>query len=88
MTLISKDNWGKIVYCVDWFHANNSCQCFVWAPALAAANVAVDQLGKKIHKHLNEMPIFISPWLMTAHWRKQLGKVCDVVLTIPVGTWF
>jgi hypothetical protein len=71
----------------DWFLP---CSCTipcVWTPPPAAADAALDQLGKWIHmRPSNQTHIVIIPRLMTARWRKLLGKICDLVFTIPIGT--
>ena len=70
----------------DWFGEGQTRDKCVWSPPPAAADVAVEMLGKAKHKRPKLEHIFICPRLMTNRWRKQLSKVCDVVLTIPVGT--
>ncbi len=70
----------------DWFCLGQTRNKCLWAPPPAAADVAVDLLGKAKHKRPRMEHIFICPRLMTNRWRKQLSKVCDVIFTIPVGT--
>jgi len=59
---------------------------FVWTPPPAAADVAVELLGKAKHKRPASEHIMIVPCLMTSHWQKQLSKIYDVVFTVPVGS--
>jgi hypothetical protein len=53
----------------DWFHRGHSFGNFVWSPAPAAADVAVEQLGKARHKRPSSSeprprPVesFLDPW--------------------------
>ena len=64
-----------------WFttgHEGDSS--FVWIPAPAAAEVALEQLCLVRPSHL-----FVVPRLLTAYWRKQLGKLSDCMFVIPIG---
>jgi hypothetical protein len=71
----------------DWFVPKSVSTPCVWTPPPAAADAALDQLGKWIHMRPSDtIHIFIAPRLMTSRWRKILGKMCDLVFTIPVGT--
>ena len=54
----------------------------LWAPAPAAADVAVEELRCARHKRQQSTHIFLCPRLMTYRWRQALHKVADVVLTI------
>jgi len=70
-----------------WFttgHIGN--KSLLWLPAPAAAEVALEQLCLARHKRTTSTHIFVVPRLMTAYWRKQLGKVSDVMFTVPIGT--
>jgi hypothetical protein len=58
---------------------------FVWSPAPAAAWIALEELRKARIKRQNSTHIFVCPRLMTPEWLRQLNKVSDVVVTIPVG---
>jgi hypothetical protein len=71
----------------DWFLPKLVDSPCVWTPPPAAADAALDQLGKWIHmRPSNTSHIFIAPRLMTSRWRKFLGKACDLVFTVPIGT--
>jgi len=70
----------------DWFCLGQTRNHCIWAPPPAAADVAAELLGKAKHKRPKLEHIFICPRLMTNHWRKHLSKVCDIILTIPVGS--
>jgi hypothetical protein len=58
---------------------------FVWTPAPAAAWVALEELRKARIKRQQSTHIFVCPRVMTPEWLKQLNKVADVVITVPVG---
>jgi hypothetical protein len=58
---------------------------FLWTPAPAAANYAVEQLRKARHCRQESMHVMVIPRLFTSLWRKQLYKVADVVFEIPAG---
>jgi hypothetical protein len=58
---------------------------FIWTPAPCAAEVAVEKLRKTRHKRQNSMHLIVVPRLMHPHWRKQLYKASDLVLSLLVG---
>jgi hypothetical protein len=49
-------------------------------------DAALEQLGQSIHKRPQHTHIVIVPRLMTYCWRKLLGKICDIIITVPLGT--
>jgi hypothetical protein len=59
---------------------------FLWTPAPAASQYAVEQLRKARHRRQSSMHVMVIPRLFTSLWRKQLYKVADVVFEIPAGT--
>jgi len=71
----------------DWFDLviNQRVDHCLWSPAPAAASVAVEQLCQAQLKRADSTHLIIIPHLMTSRWRKQLSKVADVVLTLPLG---
>jgi len=72
---------------LDWFSSSSARGTYVWTPPPAAADVCLDQLGKFIHmRPYTSVHIVIIPRLMTSRWRKILGKICDLVFTVPLGT--
>lgn len=71
----------------EWFEPRSVSFPCVWTPPSAAADVALDQLGKWIHmRPADTIHIAVIPRLMTSRWRKNLGKICDLVFTLPLGT--
>jgi len=58
---------------------------YLWAPPPAAAEDAVEQMCLAIHKRPHVAHLCVIPRLMTAYWRKTLGKVSDLLFTVPVG---
>ena len=39
------------------------------------------------HIFLNSSHVFVCPAIMTAYWRKTLGKIADTMFTIKAGTF-
>jgi hypothetical protein len=70
----------------DWFTVGHTSMSCIWTPPPTAADVAMEQLSQSIHKRPQHMHLVIVPRLMTFQWRKLLGKICDLVFTIPLGT--
>ena len=70
----------------EWFTKGHVYSTCVWAPPLAAAEVALDQLVFSIHKRPFHIHLMIIPRLFTARWRKLLGKICDLNFTVPIDS--
>ena len=66
----------------DWFRNVMKPGNFLWVVAPTAGEAAVEQLCCHTHGRPNTHHIFVIPRLCTSHWRKQLLKVCDIVLTV------
>ena len=66
----------------DWFDRIMEPGNFLWMVPPGAGEAAVEQLCAHIHGRPESQHLFIIPRLCTCHWRKQLLKACDVVLTI------
>jgi hypothetical protein len=60
--------------------------CGVVPPPPAVAEAALEQLAKSIHKRPQHTHLILVPRLMTAYWRKLLGKICTLTFTVPAGT--
>jgi hypothetical protein len=54
-------------------------------PAPAAADVAGEEMARAIHKHLSSCHIFVAPRLMTARWRRRVGKLADFHFSLDAG---
>lgn len=74
-------------YSTDWIWIPHETpqQAFLWAPAPAAAYVAVDSITLSHHKCTTLHHIFICLRLFTYLWCKKLFKVPDLVLELPAG---
>jgi hypothetical protein len=57
----------------------------LWAPAPAAADVAVEQLCYARLKRPWGTHVVVVPRLLTLRWRKQLTKTADVIFTNEIG---
>lgn len=76
---------ARILSPKDWFSRGQRESRCIWMPPPAAAETALEMLGKAIHKRPRTEHIIIIPRLMTSRWRKLLGKICDLVFCVPVG---
>jgi hypothetical protein len=56
-----------------------------WFPPPAAADVALEQLRIARIKRQDSTHVFVCPRLFCPMWRKQMGKACDLIFSIPVG---
>ena len=67
----------------DWYAKALDKGNYLWTPPPAAADAAVEQLCRNFHLHEDSCHIVLIPRLMTVRWRKQLGKVADIIVTMP-----
>ena len=65
-----------------WYDMSMKKGAFLWDVAPAAGEAAVEQLCIHVHGRPENTHLFIIPRLCTCHWRKQLGKACDILLNI------
>jgi len=72
----------------QWYCGRGYPGSCVWAPPPGAADAALEQLAASIHKRPLGSHIVLLPRLWTSRWRRLLGKICDVVFTVPLGTLF
>jgi hypothetical protein len=70
----------------DWFRHGNLGRNFVWSPAPAAADAASEQMARTIHKYPNTCHLFVCPRLMTARWRRRVGRLADFKFEIGAGS--
>jgi hypothetical protein len=68
-----------------WFEKGHGDGHFIWAPPPAVADVVLEQMCEAVLCRPWNAHVFICPAHMTYRWRKQLRKVSDLVVTIPVG---
>jgi hypothetical protein len=70
----------------DWFTHGVTPKNCVWTPAPAAADAAAEQMARRIHQHPDSCHIFVAPRLMTARWRRRVGKLSDLDFEIGPGS--
>jgi hypothetical protein len=69
----------------EWYMLGHDDGHFIWCPAPAIADAALEQMCESFLCRPWNAHVFICPAHMTFRWRKQLRKVSDLVVTIPVG---
>jgi hypothetical protein len=69
----------------DWFKHGYQGDNFVWSPAPAAAETASEQMARAIHKSPSSCHMFVCPRLMTARWRRRVGKLADFKFELGAG---
>jgi hypothetical protein len=68
-----------------WYTDGHGDGHFIWAPPPALADAVLEQLCESVICRPWNAHVFICPAHMTYRWRKQLRKVADLVVTVPVG---
>lgn len=71
-----------------WFSSGHRSPRGVWCPPPAAADAALPEVAKAIHRHPHLSHIILIPRLMTSHWRRLFGKIVDIQFTVPLGCTF
>ena len=66
----------------------SSDDTFLWAPAPAIADIALEYLRTSIHRRPESYHIFVCPKLMTYKWRKNLLKTCDLSFYVDTGVTY
>jgi hypothetical protein len=85
-------NWdaeqGKLSFLTpdDWYAHGRTPKNCVWAPAPALADAAAEQMARRSHQHPDSCHIFVAPRLMTARWRRRVGKLSDYDMEIAPGS--
>lgn len=81
---------GELTYMTpeNWFDKNMDTGCFLWDLPPAAGGVAIEQLCTHIHGVPKSLHVVLVPWLCTWLFRKQLGKVVDLLLTVETNHTF
>jgi hypothetical protein len=71
----------------DWFERNFEARgSYVWSPAPAAGEAAVEQMSRVIHQYPNSLHFFIVPRLMTSRWRRRVGRLRDLEMELGAGS--
>jgi hypothetical protein len=81
------DKRGPLVHLSPegWFTSAMKQGNFLWTPAPAAADVAGEQMARAVHKHPYSCHMFVAPRLMTARWRRRVGRMADFKMTLDAG---
>jgi len=69
-----------------WFKEGQLDGDFLWLPPPAIADVALELLCETRHRRPWNTHLFACPAIMTERWRKRLGKVADIMVTLPAGS--
>lgn len=87
LSWVSKDGDWRVARPEDWFTSTRTeLQVgWIWAPPPCLARVALDELCEVKHMFPHSRHIFVCPALMTGLWRKDLGKLADVVFNVSSG---
>jgi hypothetical protein len=86
------ENWDKergpllIMSPDNWFKHGKPGKQLLWAPAPATAKVASELMARMIHKYPNTCHLFVCPRLMTAKWRRRVGRLADFKLELGAGS--
>jgi hypothetical protein len=71
-----------------WFDEGHGYGTYIWAPAPAAAEVVVEQLGRARLKRPESMHIVVVPRVMTGRWRRHLTQGTDLYFKMDWnGVW-
>jgi len=66
-----------------WFSTVHQGGCYLWAPAPAAIDVVVEQLGEARHKRPWSTHVVVIPRIMTGRWRGNMIKETNFWVEIP-----
>jgi hypothetical protein len=70
----------------SWFEEGFEDGNHTWAAPPVITDAVMDNLCESVLVRPWNSHIFVCPALMTSKWRKQLRKVANFVVTIPVGS--
>ena len=90
--LVKEKNLGrkpwKLAELDHWFFEvfQDPLGCWIWFPAPAIAKIAVEQMCEVKLLFPKSSHVFVCPALMTGHWRKQLRKLSDALVTFSAGS--
>lgn len=87
LSWLSKSGKWRVATPKDWFTSTRvEFQVgWIWAPPPCLARVALDELCEVKHMFPKSKHVFVCPALMTGLWRKDLGKLADVVFSVSAG---
>jgi hypothetical protein len=74
-------SWDK----QGFWRNNTRSGVFLWAPAPAAAEIALEQLRQALIKRQKSTHVFVCPRLLTGEWMRQLYKCADFLVSLPPG---
>jgi hypothetical protein len=60
----------------------------VWSPPPYAADVAIAELRKSLHKRPSHLHVFVCPRLCSPLWRRHLFRACDIIFDMAPGQSF
>jgi hypothetical protein len=84
-TFPRKNGWN-VLDKEGWFEKGFEDGNHIWAPPPGVADAVLDNMWESVLIRPWNSHIFVCPALLTAKWRKQLRKVADFIVTIPVGS--
>ena len=78
----------KLKFCnpEDWVIGTRKDGRYAWTLSPGAADAAVEELRKAIHKRTYTCHMMILPRFLTSKWRKQLGETTDLMFEIASGS--
>ncbi len=79
----------KVLTEMEWFYHGHKSECSIWAPAPAAASIALDEIAEaRLKRPHSSGAIFIVRCVMKSEWGKKFGKEMDLHFEIPAGDAF
>jgi len=85
LSTVDCQNEWQVLDANGWFDQGHGSGRYIWSVPAAAGDAALDQLCEAKLANPNSSHIFLIPTVMTARWRKRLGKQSDVVFTVKAG---
>ena len=68
----SENTCGQLKFCTseDWYRGTNKEEFYLWTPPPGAADAAMDDMGRAIHKQSYNFCMMRVPRLLTSRWSK------------------